>query len=528
MSKVTETGKERLLSRFGFQHEDMPLLKRAMLYTFLFGFFAHGFMLTNLSISHDAVFNFYNELPAHLHQIELGRFLEPFYRELTGTRLLMPWSLGLVAFFWLGIAVFLVCRLFDLSDRWEVLLTAGIMTVNISVTATAATYAPWFAADMFALFMAVFGVWCWRFYGRSHQVSRFVAGMVAVIVSLAIYQSYLSVTVTLIIMLSIQELVMKKKAAMVFRDACAGVGMVGASGIIYYILMKIASSLSAVHLLEDKYDSVTNLWDNQEPVLQRLFYCLKEAATHFFAKDENIYPYPVIWAANFLIGCASLCLAVFLVRKIGSKLKKVEWLLMALLLAALPFAAYMVRLLNPYVHDLMVYSVWLLYLLPLLLRKWTYQCTWGEGGSRASAAILALLSFILFSCIQTDNAVYVKKRVESEATLSLMTEVMSEVERTEGYVPGETQIVFAGDITQVLQPLPGMNRIKGISGTNKPTAIVNPNIYQEYFNHVMLRKANFIYEKDAGKWSEVQKMPSYPQAGYVRVLDDGTVAVKWN
>lgn len=525
MSKITKDRKEGLLSRFGFRYEDMSLMKRAMCYTFLFGFLAHGFMLTNLNVSHDAVFNFYNELPAHQHQVELGRFLEPVYREMTGTRLLMPWSLGLVAFFWLGIAVFLVCRLFDLSGRWEILLTAGIMTVNISVTATAAAYEPWLAADMFTLLMAVFGVWCWRLYGKSHQVSRLALGMAAVIVSLAIYQSYLSVTVALIIMLSIQDLVKKKGAAKVFRDGCVGAGMVGVSGIVYYLLMKISSSLSVVPLLEGKHDSVTNLWDNQETILQRVVYCLKEAVTHFFAKDENIYPYPVVWAANFLIGCASLCLVVCLVRKLRGELKTGEWLLMALLVAVLPFAAYLVRLLNPYVHDLMVYSVWLLYLLPILLSRWTYQCN-GRWG-RYSGAIVILLSFILFSYIQTDNAVYVKKQVESEATLSLMTEVMSEVERTEGYVPGETELIFVGDITQILQPLPGMERITGISGTNKPTAIVDPNIYQEYFNHVMLRKANFVYEEDAKKWTEVQEMPAYPQAGYVRMLD-GTVVVKWN
>lgn len=527
MSKVTEAGKEGLLFRLGFQREDMPLLKRGMLYTFLFGFLAHGFMLTNLNISHDAVFNFYNELPAHLHQIELGRFLEPVYRELTGSCLLMPWSLGLAAFFWLGLAVFLTCKLLDLSDRWGVLLTAGIMTVNISVTATAAAYAPWFAADMFTLLMTVFGVWCWRLYGKSHQMSRLVVGMVAVIVSLGIYQSYLSVTVVLIIMLSIQDLVMKKGAAKVFRDGCVGAGMVAAGGIIYYVLMLISSKLSTVPLLEGKHDSVTNLWDNQETILQRVFYCLKEAMTHFFAKDENIYPYPIIWAANFLIGCASLCLVVCLVRQIKGELKTAEWMLMALLVVAIPFAAYMVRLLNPYVHDLMVYSVWLLYLLPILLRKWTYNCDWWRRGRKYSAVIVVLISFILFSYIQTDNAVYVKKQVESEATLSLMTEVMAEVERTEGYVPGETEIIFAGDITAILQPMPGMDRIKGISGNNKPTAIVDPNIYQEYFNNVMLRKANFIYEADAGKWPEVQEMPVYPQSGYVRMLD-GTVVVKWN
>lgn len=93
---------------------------------------------------------------------------------------------------------------------------------------------------------------------------------------------------------------------------------------------------------------------------------------------------------------------------------------------------------------------------------------------------------------------HVKKQVESGAPLSLMTEAMYEVERMKGYVLGETGIIFVGDITEILRPMPGMDRIKGISGNNKPTAIADMNIYQEYFNHVMLRKANYIYEKDAG------------------------------
>ena len=380
MNKMMKAGEKGLFSRFGFQYEDILLLKRGLLYTFLFGLLAHGFMLTNLSVSHDSVFNFYDAIQAHQHQIELGRFLEPLYRELTGSCLLMPWSLGLSAFFWLGIAVFLVCKLFDFFDRWEIVLTAGIMTVNISVTATAAAYAPWLAADMFTLMMAVFGVWCWRLYCESHQVSRLALGMAAVVVSLGIYQCYLSVTVVLVIMISIQDLVMKKGAVKVFRDGCSGAGMVAVGGIVYYILMQFSSRLSSVPLLEGKHDSVTNLWDNQETILQRMFFCLKEAVTHFFAKDENIYPYPMIWTANFLIVCVSLCLAVCLVIQLRGELKKEEWLLMAFLVVMLPFASYMVRLLNPYVHDLMVYSVWLLYLLPLFLRKWTNKCIWRWGG----------------------------------------------------------------------------------------------------------------------------------------------------
>lgn len=533
MDKAAKTGWEEALARYGFCIEDKYLLKRSMLYTFLMGLSAHGFVLVNLSISHDAVFDFYDGLAAHKHQIGLGRILEPFYREITGSGLLMPWCLGIMAFFWLGIAVFLVCKLFGLSDRMEVLLTAGIMTVNISVTAVAAAYTPWLAADMFALLFAVAGVYFWRHYGKSGRKGHLFLGVLSVIVSLSVYQCYLAVTAVLMILLSMQNIFDCEGAAKVFRDGMAGVGMLAAGGAGYYFLMKFVCALAGMPLAKGYYDSVTNLWDNRESVAERIVHCLKEEATHFFAKDENVYPYQLIWTVNCLIGCVCICLALRLVRQKRNEWSKGEWALLALLTAALPFAAYMMRLLNLHVHDLMVYSVWLLYLVPVLLGKWTVR---GDGSIRRQrtavdtafhAVTAVFLSFIIFSCIQTDNAVYVKKRVESEATLSLMTEAMTLVDQTEGYVPGETAVTFVGDIADVMQELPGTDRVKGISGCNKSAAITYKETYQAYFDHVMLRDVKVVFEDTVKEEAESLRMPAYPQAGYVQMVDQ-TVVVKWN
>lgn len=539
MSKNVENKREGTLSQLGFQKEDKLFLRNGMLYTFLLGLFAHGFLLVNISVSHDALFDFYDASAAHQHQIGLGRILEPVYRELTASGLLMPWSLGIVAFFWLGIAVFLVCKLFGLSERTEILLTAGIMTVNISVTAVAAAYTPWLAADMFALMLAAAGVYFWRLYAKQNRMKYLIFGMAAVTVSLSIYQCYLAVTVVLMILLSMQNLIRKEGAAKVFRDGCAGIGMIAAGGIVYYVLMKVVCGMVETPLAEGYYDSVTNLWDNQESIIQRLRYCLQEAATHFFAKDENSYPYWAVWTVNLLILAVCLGLSVRLLRQIWGSFAWREWLLLLLLVAALPFAAYMMRLLNPHVHDLMVYSVWLLYLLPVLLWRWVFGekeegASDGGGRQKSTAAgyyygvIAASLSFIIFSYIQTDNAVYVKKEVESKATLSLMTEVMAEIDRTEGYVPGETPVTFVGDISKVLQALPGTDRVKGVSGCNKTTSITYPGTYQAYFDHILLRDVSVVFDgAPKGEDAEVAQMPAYPRTGYVKLVDH-VVVVKWN
>ena len=300
---------------FGFYDEDRKLLVRGMICTYLLGLFAHGFALFNLSISHDAVFDFYDSIEAHQHQIGLGRVLEPLYREATGSGLLMPWSVGMAAFFWIGLAVVLVCKMFGLFRWLEVLLTAGIMTVNISVTAVAASYMPWLAVDMFALFLAVMGAYGWRMYAGSHRLRYLVTGALAVTCSMALYQCYFAGSVVLMILLSVQSIIENKGAPKVFWDGVSGVGMLAAGGGIYYLLMKIVCGLAGTPLAEGYYDSVTNLWDNQENVWSRMVSCIKEGAAHFLAKDENIYPYPVVWTVNMLLFGVCVYLAVRLVRQ---------------------------------------------------------------------------------------------------------------------------------------------------------------------------------------------------------------------
>lgn len=529
MSKKNER-KNRILSRLGFREEDRLLLYRSLIYTLLLGLAAHGFMLFNLSISHDALYNFYSSYSAHVHQIGLGRVLEPLYREMTGSRILMPWSTGLIAFLWLGLAVFLVCVLLCLSGRIEVLLTAGIMTVNISVTAVSATYMPWLAADMFSLLLAVVAVYFWHTYKNCRQKRWLMAGALAVCCSLSIYQCYIAVTVVLMILISMQRLTEGEYLAKVFGNGMAGIGMIGVGGLLYYILVKVICGLIGIPLTEGEYDSVTNLWENQEPALKRLTACLKEAATHFFAKDESIYPYPVVWVVNAILLFLSLYFLICVLRKNEygqEKASTTRRLMIIFLAAALPFAAYMMRLLNKDVHDLMVYALWLLYLLPVLLWKLLARET--AEDRRMRCLVLFLLCFIIFEDIQTDNAVYVKKKAEAEATLSLMTEIMTQVEGTEGYVPGETPVTFVGDVSEIIQEVPGTYRVKGISGCNKSSAITDEGTYQAYFNNVMLREIKIVWEIEQNNLptEKIDQMPYYPQEGYVKKMND-IVVVKLN
>lgn len=320
MDEMSDVNKKANI--FGFSDKDKIFLKGGMICTFLLGLFAHGFVMFNLSVSHDSVLEFYGSAAVYQHQIGLGRVLEPLYREVTGSSLLIPWSAGLAALLWTGFAVVLVCKMFDLSDWMEAALTAGIMTVNISVTAVAATYMPWLAAYMFALLLAVAGAYCWQMYVDSHRLKYLLAGMLAVTVSLSLYQCYFAVSVVLMILLSIQSIVKNAGTTKVFCDGVSGVGMLAAGGTVYYVFMKTVCLLTGTSLAEGAYNSVTNLWDNHENVCQRMVSCIKEGLSHFLSKDENIYPYPIVWAVNILLFGVCVYLAVRLVRQRNAEIER--------------------------------------------------------------------------------------------------------------------------------------------------------------------------------------------------------------
>ena len=503
---------------------DSYMLRRALLYTYILGLLAHGFGLLNLNLSHDALYNFYSGIDAHEWQISLGRVLEPLYREITASTIVMPWSMGILAFLWIGLSVYLICRMFQVSHSVAIFLLSGIMVANCTVTALIATFLPWLGADAMALLLAVLGAYCWCLWTRKQndkvQIRILFEGSTCLACSLALYQSYIAVAVVIIILFSIRSLLQEVQIKTVLQQGFYSIGMFGLSGVIYYILVKAICCVADIDLEPGKYDSVTNFWDNTEPVASRILYCIKEEVKYFFSTNENAYPYRVIWIVNGVLLLLSVGLGIALIRQ--RKLGIAEKVVLLFLGMALPLAANMMRLLNNSVHDLMVYAIWMLYLLPILLYQWLVS---RKTHREVRNILFILMLFIIFSNIQTANMIYVKKDIEDKATLALMTETMIQVDQLTDYVPGETEVTFVGYMPDIVETVPGTDRIVGITGAGKASAITYEETYEAYFKNVLLRDVNLSFQSDVKNSKEVKEMPTYPQKGYVRMIE-GIVVVK--
>ena len=162
---------------------------------FGWGMAAHGYMFTNNSVSHDSLREFHAEILGNNIKMGSGRIFTSLYRDLLGSDVTLPWLNGILALLWIGLAVYLASRIFRVESKVTVCLMAGIFATNIAVSATTATYIHDLDSYMFSMLCAVTAVYLWK-----EASWGWLAGAVFAAAAIGIYQGYLFVTVTLVMM----------------------------------------------------------------------------------------------------------------------------------------------------------------------------------------------------------------------------------------------------------------------------------------------------------------------------------------
>lgn len=140
--------------------------KKRMLWAFLsvfaWGMLAHGYRFLNNTISHDSLVEMNSAFVSDYIKLGSGRIVVPVYRAIFRGPVAIPWLVGCLALFWIGAAVYLVSRIFKMESPVLVVLTAGIFTVNITVSGLAGTYLHDLDCNMFSMLCAVGAVHLWQ------------------------------------------------------------------------------------------------------------------------------------------------------------------------------------------------------------------------------------------------------------------------------------------------------------------------------------------------------------------------------
>ncbi|MDD7024138.1 MAG: glucosyltransferase domain-containing protein [Oscillospiraceae bacterium] len=514
-------------------HIDKERCKLSLRYTCILGIIAHAYAFLHLQLSHDSLSEFYlqDELfgsyTVYEWKIALGRFMNPIFRWLFQDDISRPWLLGLFGLLCIGLASSLTVSLFSMEKKTDLFLVAGIYVTNVTVTACIATYMEDFAVDMLALFLAVLAAFLWKEAQKSGDIKYILPGAGAVILMLGCYQSYLSVTVVLIMVSCVLDLMAGERLRPVFRNGLTGVLMLILGAVGYLLTVKAVCCVTGVHLVKSGYNSLSNAWNRDIHIISELALVYRQAfwvflsPTHFIKNGQfpaltkdtaALYIISILHAALLLLGLAELMRWL-----VSNRKNPKEKLLAVVLTGILPLAMNLAFFLSGATHDLMNYAYWLLYLFVLLLLRRSGE---EKSGVRKKAAVI-MLGVIIFFNVQTANTLYVKKEIVQQSTLSTMTRVLSRIEELDGYQIGETPIAFIGTGTEVQNEVPGTWRVNEITGAATNSAVTYQETYKAYFQNVLqypICVCSAGEQKLLRESETVKRMPVFPEKGSVQFV----------
>lgn len=500
---------------------DERLLKQSFLYTFIIGLVAHGYCFLNLLVSHDSLNDFY--VSDQWERAGFGRIFYSIYISLTRGRIVLPWFIGVLTLCWIAVAVYLIAKLFGIKKCGLIFLISGICVTNPTVYTLAATYIHDLDADMFAMLLSVSAVYCWYQANQKsemkHKAIWFLLGTVSLSVSLGIYQSFIALSITLVIFCSLKALLERKEFKTVVTSGCTAIGMMAVSAVMYIVELKVFEALTGVSTMNSAtYNGVGNVTAAfSGNVVANVFDTYKSFIGAF--KNFITTSYPEMMSVVLLGVTACIIVVIALLG-----LKEMDWKcrgLFIVLSTILPFAMNITYFLSGgMAHVLTQYAVWMLYLLAVIFLVWYEKENHPLQVKKAvSIFIVCGLFFTVTENIQTANTVYVKKDLEYQATLSYMTRVADHMEEQEGYIPGETPVLIIGQNVIGISK-PGFERYGVLTGVSGNGSVTYQDTYKDYFKYVLARPVSLAYNDELKNSDEIINMPVFPEKGSVQMINE--------
>ena len=507
-----------------------PKLKKIALYTLIFMVLLHGYRYVSLGFSHDSLaFAWQPDLE---WQISLGRYMQPFYWWIIRGRIAAPFIVGVLSYGYMVGSVYGVASLLDLKAKTSLFLLAGLMCGSLAFIALDATYSHTADVYMLALMLNIAAAWlCLR--GR-RRVPSVLAAVVLLVISTGLYQAYLQVFTALTMVWALLRLLKTDDRAIpeaAARCAQSFLALMLAMALFfvgYYVVMAVtgveavskANSIGGMKVLSGAalVDMVKTTWKMPLWKLERL--------------QGRIAPLArMLTAVVLMTGAAA---TIFTARR--SRVSAWQALGMAVLALLLPFGMNWICLFcSGAVHDLMMYA----YIVPLLAALAANERAWNlaladEGKqigkkTRAAACVLPLAVLtLLFDRGIYANQIYLKKDLEYDTTLSVMTRVVDHIEQVEGYIPGETPVKFLGDIqrSKLAMTRPAFAHLGSLTGTEENYAITYGDTFWMYLEDVMgYPIKRFRETKNEEQERVTDDMPCFPDKDSVQMVD-GVVFVK--
>ena len=231
---------------------NMKKLKYISIIVIVFMIIAHGYIYFNTIYSHDSMKTYFWDENIKVDTISIGRFIIPLYLLVRG-KYYPPLIIGILSTIFMIGLIYVLTSLLEIKKKSSIILTTGILSTSATITLLNATYIDFSDVYILSFLLSTLGVYFQRKGRKYYPIS-----ILLFIVSMGIYQSSLTIFTSLIIFISIIDLLHKKDYKKVWKEGLESLVIILISLGIYYLIYKAILILFQI-TPEKTYNSITNI-----------------------------------------------------------------------------------------------------------------------------------------------------------------------------------------------------------------------------------------------------------------------------
>lgn len=499
-------------------------LKKSFIITFILGFIAYGYVFVNYTPSHDGMMIIKTN---QWWEMSVGRFVVMYYGPLRGL-MESPWLIGMLTMAFTTLSVWLTVEMLGIkADTWRVFVVSSVYVLNIAYIANSCVYI--FCWDLLALALLA-AVYAAYLIIRYDRIWAYALAALMIALSLGMYQSYITVTFGLYLIVICKWLIEDEEIRVIARRFGLFCATMPVAAALYLALVKICQALKDVQPYEGEYESISNLRTlSPLDILRTIPTCYKQVIQYFITRTT--YDTMANRYLNALLFLAGVVVWIWFIRKWNPEKNKktIAVAILVIVICIFPLGINAVSLLmGGQIYHMMIFSYQLVYILalfPALSSIDTIALPKLNRSIRLAVPILIISSMLSFCVIRYSNDILYYQKLVGEGTASSVTNIVYDMERNEEFDKETTPIVVLGNIGDAIgEKYEYWWVYSNTGGMTKQGSTITYNQCFEWYTKYVLGK-HYIFNTDSNVTDkltdnpEVVSMPAYPYAGYSKVID---------
>lgn len=430
-------------NRLSFQY------KLSFFSTFIMGWIANIYVFSNSLINHDTINEGYQDVGFDF-LLTQGRWLQ-YPCRLLGSIFPSPVIHGFLGILALSLSAAVIVAIFQLTDSLSVLLLSALLA-TFPINACFFSYMYMSHIYYFSLLLSVLAV----LFAEKHRFFYYMLACICVMCSVAIYQSFLSVTIALVVILYFIRLLDSENFH--FKQWSLG-GLLNASmvvvGYVFYgIATKIFLAIRGVELRS--YLGTAESFSFSLADLPLSLQITIDDIKTFYLSTIWVHHKSFVLANLFMFGVFAI-LSIWAIVQCAKKRQFPRILLILIYLLIMPFLIdniYILMNMRGTVHMLMHYDylmpyIMLLALLPVIRKSAFSRLITDKRIIKHAANLLSVGSILVVLIVSycgflITNQLYTRMANNMTAINSSLTSMMTRIESIEGWTPDQPVYIVNG------------------------------------------------------------------------------------